>query len=287
MGKSLIEGQTRDIPNYTELSYTYGSGLRDEGFVLETLVALGLTTDAAMVAKSIAQQVGSDKWYSTQTLAYSLKSLALYMGNTRDSGLKVSLSANGKSKEISTGKDLIQESLTANEGAGKITATNNSDQNLFARLLISGKPIEGKEQRIASNLRMEIKYMDANHNAINVENLKMGTNFIAEVTVINPGTRGRYSNLALTQIFPSGWEILNPRMSDADLTSGATPTYQDIRDDRVMSYFDLGSNERITLRIQLNATYQGRFYMPAVKVNAMYDESIIAIEPVKWIEVKE
>ena len=129
--------------------------------------------------------------------------------------------------------------------------------------------------------------MSVNLIAQTLENLKMGTNFIAEVTVINPGTRGRYSNLALTQIFPSGWEILNPRMSDADLVSGATPTYQDVRDDRVMSYFDLGSNQRITLRMQLNATYQGRFYMPAVKVNAMYDESIISIEPGKWIEVKE
>ena len=287
VGQSLIEGQTRDIPNYTELSYTYGSGLRDEGFVLETLVALGLNTDAAMVGKSIAQRVGSDRWYSTQTLAYSLKALALYMGNTRDSGLKVSLSATGKAKEIATGKDLIQENLTVNGEAGKITATNNSDQNIFARLLISGKPIEGKEERIANNLRMEIKYMDANHNIINVDNLKMGTNFIAEVTVINPGTKGRYSNLALTQIFPSGWEILNPRMSDAGIASGAAPTYQDIRDDRVMSYFDLGTNDRITLRMQLNATYQGRFYMPAVKVNAMYDESIISIEPGKWIEVKE
>lgn len=287
VAKNLVEGQVRDIPNYTELSYSYGSGLRDEGFVLQTLVALGMKTDAAMVARKIAERMGSDRWYSTQTVAYSLGALALYMGNTKDSGLKTTISGNGKPRDISTGKDLIQENLAVNGEKGSVSARNNSNENMFARLLISGKPIEGKEERIASNLRMEIKYMDANHNPIDVSKLKMGTDFIADVTIINPGTRGRYQEMALTQIFPSGWEILNPRMSDANDASGAAPTYQDIRDDRVMSYFDLGTGDRIRFKIRLNATYQGRFYMPAVKCNAMYDESIIAIEPGKWVEVVE
>src|SRR5690606_33079644 len=262
-------------------------GLRDEGFVLQTLLALGMKTDAGMVAREIAQRMGSNNWYSTQTIAVSLGALALYMGNTEDSGLKTTISQNGKPKEINTGKDLIQENLTVNGEKGSVSARNNSGENMFACLLISGKPIEGKEERVASNLRMEIKYLDANYNPIDVTNLKMGTDFIADVTIINPGTRGRYQEMALTQIFPSGWEILNPRMSDANDESGAKPTYQDIRDDRVMSYFDLGTEERIRFKIRLNATYQGRFYMAAIKCNAMYDETIITIEPGKWIEVVE
>lgn len=287
VAKNLVEGQVRDIPNYTELSYSYGSGLRDEGFVLQTLVALGMKTDAAMVAKEIAEGMGSNRWYSTQTVAFSLGALAAYMGDTKDSGLKATISQNGKPKEINTAKDLIQESLTVNGDKGSFTAKNNSGESMYARLLISGIPIEGKEERVASNLRMEIKYLDENYNPIDVSKLKMGTDFIANVTIINPGTRGRYQEMALTQIFPSGWEILNPRMSDANDAEGPKPTYQDIRDDRVMSYFDLGTGDRINFKIRLNATYHGRFYMPAIKCNAMYDESIIAIEPGKWIEVVE
>jgi len=37
--------------------------------------------------------------------------------------------------------------------------------------------------------------------------LEQGTDFIAEVTVINPGSLVKYDNMALTQIFPSGWEF--------------------------------------------------------------------------------
>ncbi len=287
VASNLIKGQVRDIPNYTELSYSYGSGLRDEGFVLQVLLALNQTTDAAMVAKSIAERMGSGRWYSTQTVAYSLGALAQYMGNTKDSGLKATISENGNAKEINTGKDVIQQKVTAKGSTGNVSARNNTDQNLFARLLISGKPIEGKEKRIASNLRMEIKYLDANYDPIDVSKLKMGTDFIADVRIINPGTRGTYQEMALTQIFPSGWEILNPRMSEANETSGNTPTYQDVRDDRVLTYFNLSSGGNIHFKIRLNATYKGKFYMPAVKCYAMYDESIIAVEPGEWIEVTD
>lgn len=285
VGEQLIKGQRMDIPKYTELSYTYGSDLRDNGFVLQTLLKLNRKTDAAILANEMAQKLGKTNWFSTQELAFSLNSLALYMGNNRSDELKVSLSANGKSRDINTSRELIQEDLSANGNTGKVTIKNNGSENLFARLILTGQPIEGKEERIAKDLRMEIKYMDANHNPIDVENLKLGTNFIAEVKIINPGTRGDYENMALTQIFPPGWEILNPRMNDPALTGGVVPNYQDIRDDRVMSYFNINARESFTIRIQLNASYAGKFYMPAVIVNAMYDESIISVEPGKWIEV--
>ena len=35
----------------------------------------------------------------------------------------------------------------------------------------------------------------------------------------------------------------------------------------------------------LNAAYQGRFYLPAVSCEAMYDNSIFARVPGQWVEV--
>ena len=40
-----------------------------------------------------------------------------------------------------------------------------------------------------------------------------------------------------------------------------------------------------TFRIQLNATYQGKFYLPTVESEAMYDNTINARQPGKWVEV--
>lgn len=59
----------------------------------------------------------------------------------------------------------------------------------------------------------------------------------------------------------------------------------DIRDDRVMHYFDLNPNQDASFTVLLNASYQGKFYLPAVKVEAMYDNSIFANTAGRWVEV--
>ena len=96
----------------------------------------------------------------------------------------------------------------------------------------------------------------------------------------------RYQELALSQIFPSGWEIINTRMDNIEAFKASNrPDYQDIRDDRVNTFFGLAEGRSETYRVQLNAAYQGRFYLPAVSCEAMYDNSINARVPGRWVEV--
>jgi len=38
-------------------------------------------------------------------------------------------------------------------------------------------------------------------------------------------------------------------------------------------------------RIQLNAAYAGKYFLPAVACEAMYDNRIQASSPGKWVEV--
>ena len=42
----------------------------------------------------------------------------------------------------------------------------------------------------------------------------------------------------------------------------------------------------MTVKTKLIATYPGRFYLPAVSCSAMYDASVSALVPGKWVEVK-
>ncbi|MCB0607912.1 MAG: hypothetical protein KDD12_09365, partial [Lewinella sp.] len=63
--------------------------------------------------------------------------------------------------------------------------------------------------------------------------------------------------------------------------------YQDFRDDRVYTFFDLPQNKTQVYRVQLNAAYQGRFYLPAVSCEAMYDNSINARTAGRWVEVSK
>jgi hypothetical protein len=157
---------------------------------------------------------------------------------------------------------------------------------LYAKLVVEGIPVSGEEKAAASNMSVSVNYIDMDGNAIDPAVLEQGTDFVAQVKVTNPGTRGYLREMTLNQIFPSGWEIHNTRMQNfTSAVSAGSFDYQDIRDDRVYTYYSLGKGSTKTFRIQLNATYQGKFYLPTVESEAMYDNTINARIPGKWVQV--
>ena len=89
--------------------------------------------------------------------------------------------------------------------------------------------------------------------------------------------------MALIQLFPSGWEIHNNRMDEETVFSVFENL--DIRDDRVFTYYNLAPNETKTFKVKLNATYLGKFYLPTVYTEAMYDHTIYAKAPGHWCYV--
>ena len=107
----------------------------------------------------------------------------------------------------------------------------------------------------------------------------------AVVTVTNTGS-ATVRDLALNHKFPSGWEIQNDRLYSQAASYPSGVTYQDIRDDRVYSFFNLGAGKSVTVETKLIATYPGRFYLPAVSCTAMYDATVAALVPGRWVEVK-
>ena len=167
-----------------------------------------------------------------------------------------------------------------------IEVMNNGTGILFVRLITEGVPLTGDQTSASNNLDLDVRYTDMNGAAIDVSKLTQGTDFIAVVSITNPGVRGYYTQMALTQIFPSGWQIHNTRMDEAESTVKSDyPEYQDIRDDRVYTYFGISANTEKTFRIILNASFTGKFYLPTVACEAMYDNSVNARKPGKWVEV--
>ena len=153
------------------------------------------------------------------------------------------------------------------------------------KIQLDGIPLAGDETDSESDLRLTVNYENLDGNSIDVSRLAQGSDFVAEVTIHHPGIRKDYKEMALTQIFPSGWEIRNMRMEGSTVASGDIPRYQDIRDDRVYSYFDVQRNTFKTYRILLNAAYVGKFYLPTVYCEAMYDNEINAKKAGRWVEV--
>jgi uncharacterized protein YfaS (alpha-2-macroglobulin family) len=170
---------------------------------------------------------------------------------------------------------------------GIMQVANQGKSIIFARLILTGIPAHGDSTYAASSLKISMAFKSPTGETINPRLLAQGTNFVAEVTITNPGLRGLYQQLALSQVFPSGWEVINARSSDLaqSNTTASEFTYQDVRDDRVNTFFDLEPGKSKTFRVMLMATYLGRFYLPATSCEAMYDNTISARVPGGWVEV--
>jgi alpha-2-macroglobulin len=287
-GKKIVEGLTMSLKPYQELGYSYGSDLRDKAIMLETLVLLNDKTKGIDLVKDISNSLSNQGyWMSTQTTAFCLKAIGLFIGNEKRGELKFSYSYASKNVDAMTELPIAQVPLPIN-GVQKspIKVTNEGKGTLFVRVITTGTPARGQEQEEESSLTMSVKYTDTKGNPIDPTQLEQGTEFLATVTVKNPGLRGYYQNMALAQIFPSGWEINNLRLTDDENTVNTDRgNYQDIRDDRVYTYFDLGAGAVRTFKISLTATYSGTYYLPAVSCEAMYDRSIYARSKGQAVEV--
>lgn len=289
VAKDIVKNKSTKITPYTELSYTFGNNDRDQAMIIETLTLMGEKSKAATLVRELSEVLSRDQWMSTQTTAYSLMAIALFTENNKPKdGMKASYVYNGKTVNVSSAKaiELIDLKVGATQKSAQVEIKNAGESYLFVRLIATGIPLAGNEVSKSDNINMEVVYRNAANEVINVENIEQGTDFSVEVTVSNPGMRGNYEELALSQIFPSGWEIHNQRMDmNYSGNEGNLFNYQDIRDDRVYTYFDLGKNKSKTIKINLHAAYVGEYYMPAVHIEAMYDATISALKKGKLVKV--
>ncbi|OYU94518.1 MAG: hypothetical protein CFE21_16060 [Bacteroidetes bacterium B1(2017)] len=290
VAQNLIRAEKLSVVNQStpEMEISFGSPERDEAFILETLVLMGEKTKANMVLKKVCANLSSDLWMSTQSTAYSLIAVASLTGKFNDAKtVEFEYTINGKTTSYRTNGHMAQIQLPVNGiQAGKVSVKNKSGQVVFARLITRGQPEIGKQTAAQNNLAMEINYKTMQNVPLNPLSIEQGTDFKVEVTLTNPGLMGNYSNMALSQIFPSGWEIHNSRMdNNATEEQYGVPRYQDIRDDRVYSYFDLGAHQKVTYVLLLNASYLGKFYLPGISCEGMYNGQIQARTAGTWVEV--
>jgi uncharacterized protein YfaS (alpha-2-macroglobulin family) len=285
---ALIKGLDVTVKPYTQLGGTYGSDVRDEAMIMETLTLMGKKGTAAQLLQTIAAKLGKDDWYSTQTTAYSLLAIAKFCGqNTASAKLQYNYTLDGKKGTVNATGFL--NSLPVSFKGKQAVISNTGKTVLFTRLILEGQPAAGQNTFPPDNpdiLGMSVSYKLLNGKPIDPTILKQGLDFYAEVTIKNPGRMGFYEQMALTQIFPSGWEIINTRLNENESILASSPfTYRDIRDDRVFTYFNLRENETVTYKVLLNAAYIGRYYLSAVQCSAMYNQTISAVQDGKWVRV--
>ena len=151
-----------------------------------------------------------------------------------------------------------------------LTVENTSEKPLYVTLTRKGVPLISDKAREDKGISMKIDYAGMDLKPVDQKNLKQGSDFMMIVKVTN-NTFAEIDNIALSEMVPSGWEIQNTRLFEADFGMKESPMdYRDFRDDRVYTYFNLTQGQTKTFVLILNAAFKGEFYQPAVWCEAMY-----------------
>ena len=269
----------------SSMNQIYGSSDRDEAMILETLILMNRERDALQQAKVVSKNLSQEDWFSTQSTAFALMAMGR-LAEKLSGTLDFVWSWNDKQQPaVKSAKAVFEKEIATTPKSGTVSVKNQGKGALSVDLITRTQLLNDTLPAISDNLRMDIRYANLNGTPLSVNDIIQGTDFMAITSISNISGTSDYTNLALTHIIPSGWEIYNERMvapetenaaADGSGQSVSKYSYQDIRDDRVLTYFNLRRGETKVFTVRLQATYAGNFILPAVQCEAMYDVNVQA-----------
>lgn len=283
---NMIRNLSQEVASYRETGRTYGSTTRDNAILLQSMVTLNRRQDAYRMLEKISKTIGSYAWCSTQETAFALHAAAQFVNKYvgQQQGVQATIMTQQGKKEIRSEKTIWQIPLTLQNKQINATIHNDGEGVLFARCITTTTSLEPITEKIASGLSMQANYYNSKSARINNSEIPQGEDLTIEITIKNTGLTGTYQELALNYLVPSGFEIINERLT-GNMTMPGADNF-DIRDDRFYVYFSLQQGETKTFRFRCNAAFRGEYMLPAIQCSAMYDNSIQAVVPGGKIIIK-
>ena len=279
---------------------SFSQRLGQLGLQLETLLTLQRPQDADLVVQQISAELSDGtKAFNTHDLSWALLSVSHYLTNMKQTVTADYVIDQGAAVALNSAQPVLSQLLAANDNAFLLTVSNKGTNKLYAALNQGGIAQIGNEQAESQGLHIQAELLDRAGNKVwdaetadpNLR-LQQGQDYDLNITVSN-GTTQNLKHLALSALVPSGVEIgtadseaATEAKSEGEAEVEVAPaqpvaatrglSYQDVRDDRVLSYFDLAAGSSQVVKIRMNAAYLGKYYFPGLSAEAMYQPAIRA-----------
>ena len=230
--------------------------------------------------------MSSPRWMGTQSTAFTLFVLGKYAEkmNLINTNLSAMVKVNGEEHNLNSNLVSVGFGFTPKLGGNTVEIKNNTDQKMIANLFTKTSVAEYDMNESGNFITMTVNYSDKNGNPVNLNSLAAGTDLKVQMTVTNP-SEYQVTELALSYYLPSGWELVNDRLS-GDMTGNEGAKHIDLRDDRAYFYFDLMPRSKKTFTLKANATYEGNYMIPAIRCEDMYNNEIFYNVPARGCVVK-
>lgn len=283
--EDMVADISYEIRPYRDDYYSYGSQWRDQAIILESMGYLQNQRELHNAMKQVANNLGSQRWMSTQETAYSLCAFGKVVSQAKKGNAAYSLKENKLALQQVIFDDIIsQKSVKKVQDKNTITLTNTGDNPLYIRLINTGTPRTTEIESGANGLAMSTTYSDANGRTVSKDSFTFGEDYKVTLKIKNTNNKERVNNVALSTYFPAGFEIQNSRLFATEETNHAD--YEDIRDDKIHTYFGLGPLQSKTFTYSFTASFAGTYLHPGFHCEAMYDASVYAREKGTLINIR-
>ncbi|WP_027129444.1 alpha-2-macroglobulin family protein [Fusobacterium perfoetens] len=265
----------RDAREYIDSNSSY---IKDMSIVLKAYYDIYNEMDRNLYNK-ILGELQSNKWLSTESIGYSLMTIAKVSGKEKTDEVKGIISINNKDIEFSTENGIFKYDIPNDVTDIKVKSLSDK---IFINHYWEGIPVNYQMEDISKNIKLERKYFDEKGQEINPNILTSGDSFWLQIKVLPIDIKSSVyvDDVVLTQILPTGWEIENLRATNTPLPQwinilkgDTTFEYEDIRDDRVLWFFDFYSERENSFFIKVNVTSLGKFTFPGTTVEAINNEN--------------
>jgi alpha-2-macroglobulin len=226
-----------------------------------------------LILRYLAQRSG--QLSSTQETAFTLLALGKAARRASAGSLHATVTAGGHRVAEWNGSDLRLDDHDLGEGAVAISGTGSGSAYYFWS--VDGVRASGAVEEIDNNLRVRRAWLDLRtRKPVPPSALRQGQLVLCRITL--QGTGRSVDNVVVTDMVPAGCEIENPRLSAlAGLAEegggGLAVQALDVRDDRLLLFTRIGGSESRSYTYLLRVVNAGRFALPPISADAMYDRS--------------
>ncbi len=253
----------------------FGSALRDRAGVLTLVAETGLQKSAIpAIARSLAATSAQKPRASTQENAWLLRAANALFAEPHN----LSLTRNGQPLKGA----LFETFNTADLQKAPVKIANEGDTAVTAMVTISGAPLS-PEPAEAKGFLIDRSYYTMGGKPREIEGVNQNERLVVVLRVNEvDARRGR---ILIVDHLPAGFEIENPRLSDAGsgqnfswLKGVSTPEHSEYRKDRFVAAFNRDGQKPqvLTVSYVVRVVSPGQYAHPPATVEDMYRPELFA-----------
>lgn len=290
----VFESLTRDLKE-EKVKRTTGANLESSTRNLAlTLLAFmdGAPGDNRIptLAEKLAAKLKTER-YTTQENGFGLVALGRFFAR-QDTAPPFSGKVLLDGKEIGTfdsDHPLILTGIKEDKPLKLVMDSGFQPGSLFYNVMTRGVPTRDSYKPVTNGLELERRFLDRHGEPLDMATVKQGDLIVLRTAV--KSLVGEVKNAVIQNLLPTGLEIENPRLSSTEALpwmndAGSEPEHVDLRDDRILVFTDLPKEGWIVHYSLLRAVTAGKFALPPVQAEAMYDPETVASGKAGELEIK-